>query len=301
MLDHDPLAYRPLLLRVAQSGAEVPPLGALRLLAAYARWAPLPCAPPPPRVQHGQALLPGWHGRCCLLPAWLAGYCLLPRAGLGALIVGHLLCRAGACHPLPTCSCSAPLPASSPPCSQYQGEGPGHILPTKEAGAAVLAICQAAAMTHLLIGPAGGPSAAAAAAASPAAAAAAAAAPSASGSRPKGGSVRGRTRMRTGASSDGSSVRGSSPAGFSAGSATPQWTLQQEEIARGLQAVMSALTSRFPSESVSGRAGSPVTAGRAWLALACQRAADGPAALVRACLPAANRGRHIKAHPRLTE
>ena len=249
--------------------------------------------------------LPGWHGRCRLPAACLAGRLLVaccPALGWVLLSLG-ICCRAGACHPLPTCSCSAPLPASLPPCSQYQGEGPGHILPTKEAGAAVLAICQAAAMTHLLIGPAGGPSAAAAAAASPAAAAAAAAAaaPSASGSRPKGGSLRGRTRMRTGASSDGSSVRGSSPAGFSAGSATPQWTLQQEEIARGLQAVMSALTSRFPSESVSGRAGSPVPAGRPWLALACQRAADGPAALVRACLPAANRGRHIKAHPRLTE
>ena len=37
MLRHDPLAYRPLLLRLAQSGAEVAPLGALRLLGAYSR------------------------------------------------------------------------------------------------------------------------------------------------------------------------------------------------------------------------------------------------------------------------
>lgn len=39
MLRHDPLAYRPLLLLLTQSGAEVAPLGALRLLGAYAWWA----------------------------------------------------------------------------------------------------------------------------------------------------------------------------------------------------------------------------------------------------------------------
>lgn len=38
------------------------------------------------------------------------------------------------------------------------------------------------------------------------------------------------------------------------GSATPQWTLQQEEVAAGMQAVLSALTSHFPSESVRRRA-----------------------------------------------
>jgi hypothetical protein len=37
MLQHDPLAYRPLLLRLSQSGTSVLPMGALRLLAAYAR------------------------------------------------------------------------------------------------------------------------------------------------------------------------------------------------------------------------------------------------------------------------
>lgn len=39
MAAHDPIAYRPLLLRLAQSGTGVLPMGALRLLAAYARWA----------------------------------------------------------------------------------------------------------------------------------------------------------------------------------------------------------------------------------------------------------------------
>lgn len=39
MLQHDPLAYRPLLLRLSQSGTSVLPMGALRLLAAYARCA----------------------------------------------------------------------------------------------------------------------------------------------------------------------------------------------------------------------------------------------------------------------
>ena len=36
MLARDPMAYRPLLLRLAQSGTDVLPMGALRLLAAYA-------------------------------------------------------------------------------------------------------------------------------------------------------------------------------------------------------------------------------------------------------------------------
>lgn len=118
----------------------------------------------------------------------------------------------------------------------------------------MLAICQAAAMTHLLIGPAGTAATAAPAGAGTANIGAAAAAAAQGGSsRPKGGSVRGRARMRpfTGASSDGSSARDSSPAGLPGGCDMPQWTLQQEEIARGLQAVMSALTSRFPSDSVS--------------------------------------------------
>lgn len=39
MAAHDPIAYRPLLLRLAQSGTGVLPMGALRLLAAYARCA----------------------------------------------------------------------------------------------------------------------------------------------------------------------------------------------------------------------------------------------------------------------
>jgi hypothetical protein len=37
MLAHDPLAYRSLLLRLAQSGTAALPMGDLRFLAAYAR------------------------------------------------------------------------------------------------------------------------------------------------------------------------------------------------------------------------------------------------------------------------
>ncbi|KAL4419606.1 hypothetical protein ABPG77_001660 [Micractinium sp. CCAP 211/92] len=134
MAAHDPIAYRPLLLRLAQSGTGVLPMGALRLLAAYA--------------------------------------------------------------------------------SQYQGELPSHELPAKEAGSAVLAICQAAAMTHLLIGPAG------------------------------------RGRGRGAAGDDG----GAGAHHQADGGATPQWTLQQEEVAAGMQAVLSALTSHFPSDNVRRRA-----------------------------------------------
>jgi hypothetical protein len=41
MLAHDPLIYRSLLLRLAQTGTTVLPMGALRFLAAYARSARL--------------------------------------------------------------------------------------------------------------------------------------------------------------------------------------------------------------------------------------------------------------------
>lgn len=59
----------------------------------------------------------------------------------------------------------------------------------------------------------------------------------------------GRGRGRGGAGDDGATPA----AGEADGSATPQWTLQQEEVAAGMQAVLSALTSHFPSESVSRR------------------------------------------------
>lgn len=45
------------------------------------------------------------------------------------------------------------------------------------------------------------------------------------------------------------------------GGATPQWTLQQEEVAAGMQAVLSALTSHFPSENVSRGAAPACSAG----------------------------------------
>lgn len=167
MLQHDPLAYRPLLLRLSQSGTSVLPMGALRLLAAYA--------------------------------------------------------------------------------SQYQGECPGHQLSSKEAGQCVLAICQAAAMTHLLIGPAGGSASQQAQQAQQQLAAA-------DGSRTGRSGGRGRTRARAAASDD-HSVRGASPCSTNTGgSSTPQWTQQQEAIALAMQAVLSALTSHFPVDSVRRRA-----------------------------------------------
>ncbi|KAL4856842.1 hypothetical protein ACK3TF_002891 [Chlorella vulgaris] len=157
MLAHDPLAYRSLLLRLAQSGTAVLPMGDLRFLAAYA--------------------------------------------------------------------------------SQYQGEQPGHALAAKEAGACVLAICQAAAMTHLLIGPQ--------------------AAPPSPRKPAQARSGRGRARTRGGeeCGSVRSTQRSDSPGALSVeGSDSPLWTLQQEEIAAAMQAVLAALTSHFPVESVRRRA-----------------------------------------------
>lgn len=143
------------------------------------------------------------------------------------------------CSPTVPSLCPA-CPACLPACSQYQGEQPGHELPAKEAGNCVLAICQAAAMTHLLIGPAG---------AAPASARKQAAAALAG---------RGRTPTRAGEEASVHSVhsvqqpRGASPGTASAdGTATPQWTVQQEEVAAAMQAVLAALTSHSPAESVS--------------------------------------------------
>ncbi|KAI7845126.1 hypothetical protein COHA_001331 [Chlorella ohadii] len=171
MLQHDPLAYRPLLLRLSQSGTSVLPMGALRLLAAYA--------------------------------------------------------------------------------SQYQGDCPGHQLSSKEAGQCVLAICQAAAMTHLLIGPAGSTAQHAQHAQQQQQHSA-----GAHGSGGKAGWYAGRGRSAARAApSDDHSVRGASPCSTTTGgSCTPQWTQQQEAIALAMQAVLSALTSHFPVDSVRRRA-----------------------------------------------
>lgn len=123
------------------------------------------------------------------------------------------------------------------------------MLSAKEAGQCVLAICQAAAMTHLLIGPAGSTAQQAQQAA---------AAQQAAGGKAGRGGGRGRTRSHAAAGEDHSvqSVRGASPSSTTTGgSSTPQWTQQQEAIAMAMQAVLSALTSHFPVDSVS-RAGS---------------------------------------------
>lgn len=69
MLQHDPLAYRPLLLRLSQSGTSVLPMGALRLLAAYAR-----CAACPVELVVSSALAfrPSSWGACCVQPVLAA-------------------------------------------------------------------------------------------------------------------------------------------------------------------------------------------------------------------------------------
>lgn len=98
----------------------------------------------------------------------------------------------------------------------------------------MLAICQAAAMTHLLIGPQ--------------------AAPPSPRKPAQARSGRGRARTRGGdeCGSVRSTQRSDSPGALSVeGSDSPLWTLQQEEIAAAMQAVLAALTSHFPVESVS--------------------------------------------------
>lgn len=105
-------------------------------------------------------------------------------------------------------------------------------------------------MTHLLIGPAGST-------AQQAQQAAAAQQAAGGGGKAGRGGGRGRTRSHAAAGEDHSvpSVRGASPCSTTtAGSSTPQWTQQQEAIALAMQAVLSALTSHFPVDSVS-RAG----------------------------------------------
>jgi hypothetical protein len=99
-------------------------------------------------------------------------------------------------------------------------------------------------MTHLLIGPAGS-TAHHAQQQQPAAA---------SGSKAGWSGGRGRARA-CGPASDDHSVRGASPSSTNTGgTSTPQWTQQQEAIALAMQAVLSALTSHFPVESVRRRA-----------------------------------------------
>lgn len=79
MLQQDPLAYRPLLLRLSQSGTSVLPMGALRLLASYARCAA--CCAPAVHGPHGDS---GLHRNGSL--QLLARLCLKPPCFAAAQI-----------------------------------------------------------------------------------------------------------------------------------------------------------------------------------------------------------------------